>query len=129
LLPLRVRTPLAHSTIEVAKQIQHDLQRISELANANASLHEIKQWTGVTVDSFVNFLTLPSTDEHQHKENRNVTITPVSAWTDARSHVVDHEYLQNEYLLQKLKCKDVNEAYLVSSYISPSVLGKKLTCN
>jgi amino acid adenylation domain-containing protein len=125
LLPLRVRTPLAHSTIEVAKQIQHDLQRISELANANASLHEIKQWTGVTVDSFVNFLTLPSTDEHQHKENRNVTITPVSAWTDARSHVVDHEFLQNGYLLQKLKYKDVNEAYLVSSYISPSVLGKK----
>jgi aryl carrier-like protein len=114
LLPLRVRTSLAHNTIELAKQTQHDLQRISELANATASLYEIKQWTGVTVDSFVNFLTLPSTDEPPVKESGDVMITPVSAWTDARSHVVDHGFLQNEHFLEKLRCKDVNEAYLVS---------------
>jgi amino acid adenylation domain-containing protein len=113
LLPLRVRTPLTQSTLDAAKQIQRDIQNISELAHASASLHEIKTWTGVTVDSFVNFLTLPSTEEHTEGSD-GVKIMPENAWTEAQSHVVEHDVLQDENFLQKFRCKEVNEAYLVS---------------
>jgi hypothetical protein len=113
LLPLRVRTPLTQSTLDAAKQIQRDIQNISELAHASASLYEIKTWTGVTVDSFVNFLTLPSTEEHTEGSD-SVNIMPENAWTEAQSHVVEHDVLQDENFLQKFRCKQVNEAYLVS---------------
>jgi amino acid adenylation domain-containing protein len=113
LLPLRVRTPLETSTLDAAQQIQRDLQSIGELANASASLYEIREWTGVTVDSFVNFLTLPTTFE-EGGDKGGVTIVSVSAWTEGRSRVVEHSALEDGGVLEKLKCEEVNAAYLVS---------------
>ena len=67
LLPLRVRHPRKESTsvADIAKQIQGDIRRISEdAARATTSLAQIYEITEgrVTVDTFVNFLSLPSAD-------------------------------------------------------------------
>ncbi|KAF3761419.1 hypothetical protein M406DRAFT_108748 [Cryphonectria parasitica EP155] len=59
LVPLRVHAPQAAGVAQVAAQIQHDLHRISAAENVSVGLWEIKAWTGVEVDSFVNFLSLP----------------------------------------------------------------------
>lgn len=59
LVPLRVRVPQDFRVEAVASNVQRDLHRISAPANVTAGLWEIREWTGVVVDSFVNFLSLP----------------------------------------------------------------------
>lgn len=59
LVPLRVRVPRDFRVEVVASDIQRDLHRISTPANVSVGLWEIQEWTGVVVDSFVNFLSLP----------------------------------------------------------------------
>ncbi|PSK56044.1 Nonribosomal peptide synthetase 2 [Elsinoe australis] len=66
LLPVRVKTPTKAKTEDVAKQIQDDLKRISEEDVSATALWEIKEWTGVTVDVFVNFIKLPEEEETRH---------------------------------------------------------------
>ncbi|OIW25405.1 non-ribosomal peptide synthetase [Coniochaeta ligniaria NRRL 30616] len=62
LVPLRVRQPASRDVVAVAKSIQADLYEISSPANASVGLWEIFDWTGLKIDSFVNFLSLP--DSH-----------------------------------------------------------------
>lgn len=59
LVPLRVRVSRDRRIEEVAKDVQLDLHRISAPENVGVGLWEIREWTGVVVDSFVNFLSLP----------------------------------------------------------------------
>lgn len=63
LVPLRVRVrapPCEGFRIaEWAAGIQRDLHRISAPENVSVGLWEVKEWAGVEVDSFVNFLSLP----------------------------------------------------------------------
>jgi amino acid adenylation domain-containing protein len=132
LLPLRVHTPLEQGTIEVAQQIQQDLQKIGEHANAAVSLYEIKEWTRVTVDTFVNFLTLPNTVEEESQEENtqeNVRIVPVSEWNEERSRVVEHTAVAgiDERVLETLTDKEVNEVYLVSHHTLHFGVGLSLT--
>ncbi|CAK7210010.1 NRPS [Sporothrix curviconia] len=62
LVPLLARSPSQRSLADIAIQIQTDIHAMSiagsnmTAAPATASLWEIQQWTGVTVDTFVNFL-------------------------------------------------------------------------
>jgi amino acid adenylation domain-containing protein len=56
LVPLRVRQPLERSLIEIAKQILSDITKLSADGYALVGIWEIKQWTGIIVDNFVNFL-------------------------------------------------------------------------
>ncbi|KAF2828780.1 nonribosomal peptide synthetase-like protein 2 [Ophiobolus disseminans] len=88
LLPLRVCVPLEKSMVDAAQQIQQHLQKVSEPANASASLWEISEWSGVKVDSFVNFLTLPDAETGQ--EDNGIKITPASQWNEEVSRVVEH---------------------------------------
>lgn len=59
LVPLRVKVPREFRVEVVASYIQRDLHRISAPENVSVGLWEIREWTGVVVDSFVNFLSLP----------------------------------------------------------------------
>ncbi|KAL7941360.1 putative non-ribosomal peptide synthetase [Trichoderma barbatum] len=59
LVPLRVRLVSNDSILEIAGRIQDDIHLISADGHANVGLWEIAAWTGVTVTSFVNFLSLP----------------------------------------------------------------------
>lgn len=63
LVPIRVRAPLSTPILEIAATIQQDLQEISSAQNSMVGLWEIQDWTGVVVDCFVNFLSLPDSDK------------------------------------------------------------------
>ncbi|OAG07938.1 uncharacterized protein CC84DRAFT_1173526 [Paraphaeosphaeria sporulosa] len=89
LVPLRVSAPLETNIFDVAAQIQYDIQEISAPANASAGLWEIAAWTGVGVDTFVNFLKLPGSGEDVDEDA--VKITPVWQWSEGLSRVVDVE--------------------------------------
>ena len=56
LVPLRVRKPYSSAILTSARKIQQDLQEIGNGNNALVALWEIKQWTGIVLDSFVNIL-------------------------------------------------------------------------
>lgn len=63
LVPLRVEVPVEFRLIEVAANVQRDLHLISDSQHVGVGLWEVKEWTGVVVDSFVNFLSLPEGEE------------------------------------------------------------------
>ncbi|KAM9876129.1 amino acid adenylation domain-containing protein [Verticillium dahliae] len=63
LLPLKVMVQEKTGLMELAQDVQQDLHRITSLANSTVGLWEIKEWTGVAVDVFVNFLNLPKRQE------------------------------------------------------------------
>ncbi|ROV92105.1 hypothetical protein VSDG_07548 [Cytospora chrysosperma] len=59
LVPLRVQVPEAFRLVEVAARVQQDIHNILSPENVSIGLWDVKEWTGVVVDSFVNFLSLP----------------------------------------------------------------------
>ncbi|KAJ4324710.1 hypothetical protein N0V94_001107 [Neodidymelliopsis sp. IMI 364377] len=95
LVPLRIQSPLSSAIHNIAAQIQRDLQDISNPMNAAVSLYEISEWTSVKVDTFVNFLTLPDTEDEHILEDNGSKITPKHTWQKVVSRVteVDQESL------------------------------------
>ncbi|KAH8902109.1 non-ribosomal peptide synthetase [Coniochaeta sp. PMI_546] len=75
LVPLRVRD-LSRDVVTVAKSVQADLYEISSPANASVGLWEIFSWTGLRIDSFVNFLSLP--DSHRTDGRDGLSLTEAS---------------------------------------------------
>lgn len=69
LVPLRIREVFHAPVLEIAKNIQQDLQLISSVENSRAGLWEIFDWSGVLIDCFVNFLALPSSKDMQNAED------------------------------------------------------------
>ncbi|KAK3342242.1 hypothetical protein B0H65DRAFT_575164 [Neurospora tetraspora] len=71
LVPLRVR--VQESLLSMAKRIQEDLYKISDVENVGVGLWEIKEWTGVVVDGFVNFLSvpMPSSDYNSNEAGKD----------------------------------------------------------
>lgn len=74
LVPLRVRVSRVCNIADVASAIQRDIFEISRPENASAGLWEIKDWTGVVVDSFVNFLSLPEDESSKSKDEGGVEL-------------------------------------------------------
>lgn len=83
LVPLRVRSPSTKDIIEIAKQIQSDLIEIGSLENAMTNLWSIREWTGVTVDNFVNFLPR----SHDSTDNSVVNVNTIRV-TEVDEHDV-----------------------------------------
>lgn len=63
IVPLLVENPKGQPVLELAMNIQHNLQAISHIENSSVSLLEIAEWTGVRVDTTVNFVTPPGPSE------------------------------------------------------------------
>lgn len=120
LLPIRVRAPHLTDIMALAKQIQVDLQVISKLENSSCSLSEIAKWTGVKVDTFVNFIKLPEDDEEEERQSEGgITIDEVNvaARTEKRSLV--HPAVTTEFRQPKeLGENTALEAYPVSVFWS-----------
>jgi amino acid adenylation domain-containing protein len=90
LVPLRIRSPTRTSLAEIAKQIQKDLQTISTPENSSVGLWEIEAWTGVTVDTFVNFVKVPDNDDDAAGKQAIVMDQVAEQHrTEKRSHVSD----------------------------------------
>ncbi len=114
LVPLRIRFDMGQSLVEAAKRIQQDLRDISEMANAAVSLLEIAQWTGVRIDCFVNFLTLPDTLADGNEKSNGVNTMPkTEQWQQRVARVADvSEAVANvpaELVKEKINC-----VYMVS---------------
>lgn len=61
LVPLRVNFANDDADLfDIASRIQDDIHAVSSGANATVGLWEVEDWTGVIVDSFVNFISNPS---------------------------------------------------------------------
>lgn len=74
LVPLKVELGHDESLTTVAKTIQDDIHTISCDGRADVGMWEIFSWTGVKVDSFVNFLSLP---DEQDPSPREIALTLV----------------------------------------------------
>ncbi|KAK3332989.1 non-ribosomal peptide synthetase [Cercophora scortea] len=59
LVPLQVRVFEDGRIADTAARVQEDLHDISAPGNIGVGLWEIKEWTGIVVESFVNFISLP----------------------------------------------------------------------
>ncbi|KAJ4305127.1 hypothetical protein N0V90_000657 [Kalmusia sp. IMI 367209] len=121
LVTLRVSTPLETHVFDVAAQIQYDIQEISAPANASASLWEVHEWTGVKIDTFVNFLKLPETEESAGAVgDGSVSITQSEEWNEgvSRIHEVDNGGVEPPRVLIDGR---INGAYLHSLDVEATV--------
>ncbi|KAF3491148.1 nonribosomal peptide synthetase 2 [Arthroderma uncinatum] len=59
IVPLRVEKPRSRSVFQLARGIQGDLHEIGSIDNCAVSLAQIADWTGIKVDTTVNFIKLP----------------------------------------------------------------------
>lgn len=75
LVPLRIRHALQTPLHESARAVQRDLHAIGTTENAAVGLWEIFEWTGVTLDCFINFLSLPGGAEDGAAGDRWVEAT------------------------------------------------------
>lgn len=114
LVPLRISTPLETDILDIAAQIQYDIQQISSPANSSVSLFEIREWMGIQVDSFVNFLKLPHAGEGSTLKEQEVVVTPVNQWEGEIGRVTEIYCGTFEKPADLIK-EHVNGAYLVSS--------------
>ncbi|KAJ4376425.1 hypothetical protein N0V83_001709 [Neocucurbitaria cava] len=117
MLPLRVSLPHEEDIIAVAVQIQRDLQEIGNPVNASASLFEISKWTGVKIDTFVNFLSLPKTEQDDEKSMpydtaAGIKVRLVEQWERSVSRVSAIEEVSSEEVFSKLQNDKVSGAYL-----------------
>ncbi|KAL9053581.1 MAG: hypothetical protein Q9162_004678 [Coniocarpon cinnabarinum] len=107
LLPLRVRLHVPIDLVKTARQIQEDIQTItSDPAIATSSLHEICDLTnGVVVDTFVNFLSLPSEASLQPDENAvldRLTVQDAGSGREtAYAHIVEAPTPPDDSLLTR----------------------------
>ncbi|KAM3421179.1 hypothetical protein BST61_g1588 [Cercospora zeina] len=109
LLPLRVKAPAQSSILDRAKQIDHDLRQISTAANSSASLAEIYRWTGVKVDTFVNFLKVPGQDEQS--PNDDGIVDGNGEWDGEVARVHETERAESFNMPPELQGFEVNGAY------------------
>ncbi|KAI0382309.1 hypothetical protein F5Y04DRAFT_52723 [Hypomontagnella monticulosa] len=88
IVPLIVRQPLIRPIAELAMEIQKDLLEISNFENAGVGLWEIYNWTGIQIDSSVNFLATPA-DLPIMDTKSSVTMTEVTGEAGWISETID----------------------------------------
>ncbi|TKA79010.1 hypothetical protein B0A49_02271 [Cryomyces minteri] len=125
LVPLRVQDLLNTPLLDAAARMQRDLREIGNQYNSAAGLWEIEQWTGVKVDSFVNFLKLPDTttlssDDFSHPEH-DVRIEEYNGKRqEERARTVDGE--TDGYVdLEELRNNKVRDSYLFSIDVEATI--------
>nr|AAD00581.2 peptide synthetase [Aureobasidium pullulans] len=120
LVPLRVRSPTRTSLAELAKRIQRDLQAISTPENSSVGLWEIEAWTGVTVDTFVNFVKVPDNDDDTAAKQAVVMDEKAEEHrTEKRSHVSD--LAGDDFVVPKeLQHEVLKKTYKVSDWSDPT---------
>ena len=121
ILPICVKRPSTTRIEELAKTIQKDLQKIQSKEMVFASLEEIYQWTGVTVNFCVNILKGRKDDDGLGYE-QGVFRQVEDLIRKAKE--VDVEIDENVEFPKGGKC----DAYLVCLILIPLPFNKYLTC-
>lgn len=97
IVPLRIQTD-GSSIIEIAQRVQQDLGEISRLENCGVSMREIYAWTGMKVDTYVNFLSLPGNEAGDEDDEtarlprqpaRDVSISHIKVDSEMKSKAAD----------------------------------------
>lgn len=114
LVPLRVRLPQDFDIAEAASAIQRDIFEVSRQENVNAGMWEIKDWTGVVIDSFVNFLSLPEDKSSKGKDQGGVELRPIP-FDEARPREEDESNAVDPRQVPWLEKNSVRDVYPVSS--------------
>ncbi|UPX14186.1 uncharacterized protein EKO05_0004676 [Ascochyta rabiei] len=125
LLPLRIQSPLGTPPLDIAAQIQADIQAISNPANATASLYEISEWTGIKVDTFVNVLSLPEPEDTPTPSEDQVHITQRNEWQESVSRVTELDE-SNWSAPEEVLNERVNRAYLHAIDVEATIRGGQL---
>ncbi|KAI9678784.1 MAG: NRPS [Caeruleum heppii] len=131
LVPLRVKLAAGLSLSEMAQQIQNDLQHISHIQNSSVGLWEIREWTGITVDCFVNFIHLPDGEEEEAStsgDGDDVVFRPVGRKSsEETSEVVEVDVTGWEAPASLSRPDDgLLEAYPPSVDVEATIRGDKL---
>jgi amino acid adenylation domain-containing protein len=119
LVPLRVSLPLETDVLDIAAQIQYDIQEISNVVHAGVAVWEIDQWTGVKVDCWVNFLKLPGgrgdedVDSEVLGEGVRIVESGEGRWDKKVLRVIGLETASK--VKKEMVCEHVNGSYLVST--------------
>lgn len=110
LVPLRVGFSPGVNLITVAAAVQKDLQLIQSDGMAHVGLWEIYNWTGIQIQTFVNFLSLLDDDADTNTPGlvRNPEEDKLCANDSKAMELLKQPWLANNV---------VNEAYPVSHYI------------
>lgn len=118
LVPLRVR--VQESLVDMAKRIQDDLYKISDPGHVGVGLWEIKEWTGVVVDGFVNFLSVPvsSSDNEAGKEGHDKAVRMELVSEEEVKAMGEAEDQQEFSVPKELENNAVRDAYPVSLIMS-----------
>ena len=133
IVPLRVRDPIYRSISATAQDIQSHLQALSQdIARASVSLHDIARLTKgrVTIDTTVNFLSLPSStdDESSLQDSNRVEIVSVNPeeYSCGYSRVVDAPDPpgQDKVMSMKNIPEEVRRAYVTKLDIEATVTKK-----
>lgn len=114
LVPLRVRVARDFDMAEVASAIQRDIFEVSRPENVSAGLWEIKDWTGVVVESFVNFLSLPEDESPKGGDEGGVELEALR-FDETTSSVVDASTASDTRQVSWLENNAVRDAFPVSS--------------
>ncbi|PKS11300.1 hypothetical protein jhhlp_003062 [Lomentospora prolificans] len=77
LVPLKVVIKDGEDVASVATRIQSDIHEITEAPNSTVGLWEIAEWSGLTIDSFVNFISSSAQDGAKIQEGA-VTFEPLN---------------------------------------------------
>ncbi|KAH8172332.1 AMP-binding enzyme domain-containing protein [Sarocladium implicatum] len=102
IVPIRVRVDLKDHLGPAALQVQQDLNELSSKGMAEVGLWDIKEWTGVTIDTVVNFVAKEDTTTEQYQLD----------WLPARVHEAQkHEALVSPSLFDGWASKSLADAY------------------
>jgi len=113
LLPLRVDTQLA--ILESAGLIQRDLAQIGEVENISVGLWDIAEWTGVKVDTFVNYLRVPGEGDEFRRDVRGSDETAKTSNSEERKRDTVAEAGDVEFVVPRgLRDNVVKDTYLPS---------------
>ncbi|KAM0250515.1 hypothetical protein ACHAQJ_008606 [Trichoderma viride] len=126
LVPLRVEVARGNDILEIASSIQDDIHLISADGHADVGLWEVAAWTGVTITSFVNFLSLPGiTSETSNGSSADIKLIPLQKEDDVietlsssdEGEAVSHPCLLNN---------PVRDALPAAIDVEASIQGKSL---
>lgn len=115
LVPVRVRAPKSTDIISIAKQIQNDLKVIGTAEISATALWEIERWTGVKVDTIVNFIKLPDAEEQNRGSEDEIVIEDADNGVKTEKRSLLHPVNKTEFTLpEELQNNSVIDAYPVS---------------
>ncbi|EHK26839.1 putative non-ribosomal peptide synthetase [Trichoderma virens Gv29-8] len=129
LVPLRVHLASSDNILEVASMIQDDIHLIAADGHADVGLWEVAAWTGVTITSFVNFLSLPDTpSEAPNDISNNIELIPVQSDEHVAQDAFTNGDKEKEEAVSHLCLikNPVRDAFPAAIDIEASIKGKGL---